>query len=222
MELPLFPKGGWAHYRILFIGRIFFLVLSLSSPFLIASQDLPWPPCMCQSPRFSTQGREARHIKDWYIKVFKRVKSAYTEGLGQNSIYSPPRECQDRGISTFSGMGYNFLQFYSTVLVGGDRLQFQGTLLHPYESSSSLFLGQKLCRDTAGRQPPVLPTVEGGKGENAETEESWMEPPSHQPCLTRLTADPVSHIPWDALTGSKSHLKSSIIARLSETLQAAF
>lgn len=26
--------------------------------------------------------------------------------------------------------------------------------------------------------------VEGGAGENAETEESWMESPSHQPCLT--------------------------------------
>lgn len=58
------------------------------------------------------------------------------------------------------------------------------TLLHAYESSSDLFLGQKLCGGTAGRQPPVL-IVEGGTGENAETEESWTESPTtSQPCLT--------------------------------------
>lgn len=57
---------------------------------------------------FSTQGREAVHIKDWYINVFKKLKSAYTEGLRQNNIYSSPRVCQDSGVSNFSGMGYNY------------------------------------------------------------------------------------------------------------------
>lgn len=58
----------------------FFLLLRLSFPFLIASQDLPWPPCMCQSLRFSTEGRESVHIKDWYTNVFKKSKESIHRG----------------------------------------------------------------------------------------------------------------------------------------------
>lgn len=116
--------------------------------------------------------------------MFLRVKSAYTEGLRQNSISSPPRVCQDNGVSNFSGMGQNYCNYLTQQFqqVETDCRFRAPTLLHPYESSSSLFLGQQLSGGTAGRQPSVLLTVEGGTGENAETEESWTDP-SHQPAL---------------------------------------
>lgn len=102
------PLGRLGSLQNTFHWQNFFLVFSLSFPLLMATYDVPWSPCMCQSPCFSTQAREAVHIKDWYINVFKRLKGAYTEGLRQNSIYSPPRECQNSGVSDFSGMGCNY------------------------------------------------------------------------------------------------------------------
>lgn len=97
-----FSPGRLGSLQNTFHWQNFFLVFSLSFPLLMATYDVPWSPC------FSTQAREAVRIKDWYINVFKRLKGAYTEGLRQNSIYSPPRECQNSGVSDFSGMGCNY------------------------------------------------------------------------------------------------------------------
>lgn len=178
------PLGRLGSLQNTFHWQDFFLVFSLSFPFLTASYNLPWLSCMCQSPHFSTQDREAVHIKDWYINVFKRVKSAYTEGLRQNSIYSPPRECQDSEVSDFSGMAYNYCSV-TQHFCRWRQTQFQDTNPPAYESSSNLFLGQKLCGGTAAAspQPSCLWRVEQERLQR-QSRAGWSLPAISQPCLT--------------------------------------
>lgn len=203
------PLGRLGSLQNTFHWQDFFLVFSLSFPFLTASYNLPWLSCMCQSPHFSTQDREAVHIKDWYINVFKRVKSAYTEGLRQNSIYSPPRECQDSEVSDFSGMAYNYCSV-TQHFCRWRQTQFQDT--NPPASiwkQQQLISRPEALRGHSSSQPPALLFVEGGAGEAAETEQSWMEPPCHQPALShhRLTTEPGSHFPR-VLRQVQSHTSS--------------
>lgn len=110
MELPLFPWGGWTHYRICFTGKVFFLVFSLNFPFLISSCDLHRPLFVYVqvSMYLHMEKRSCTHQGLLMYIGFKRVKSAYTECLRENSIYSAPRECQDSEVFCFSGTGYNY------------------------------------------------------------------------------------------------------------------